>query len=111
MGTQPMPVPPDVAAKLSSLMMVRCVFGLLGAIYMVAMNTAYGATLGKMALGLKIVKADGSRIGFGTALIRYILEIIFASFTLNITFLTVAFTQKKQGLHDMVAGTGVIKTR
>lgn len=79
--------------------------------YYVGMNGSRGATLGKMALGLQIVKADGSPIGWGTAIGRYILESILSGMTCGITFLMVAFTQKKQGLHDMALGTIVITTR
>jgi uncharacterized RDD family membrane protein YckC len=83
----------------------------LAPIYYIAMNGAFGATLGKMALGLKIVKADGSPIGFGTAVVRYLLEIVFTIVTCGLGYIAVACTAKKQGLHDMVAGTVVIHTR
>lgn len=94
---------------LSMFLISLLIFFLIGLIYNVALNSTKGATLGKMLLKLKIVKADGSPIGVGKAILRYISEFIFGFITVCITFLVVAFTQKKQGLHDMVAGTVVVR--
>lgn len=69
----------------------------------------YGATPGKSMLGLKIVKADTLEdISTGQAIIRYLGTII-SSIILCIGFLMIAFTGRKQGLHDMIASTVVVK--
>jgi uncharacterized RDD family membrane protein YckC len=68
------------------------------------------ATLGKMALGCKVTDLNGRRISLGRAIGRYFAKILSAIIFL-IGFIMVAFTQKKQGLHDMIAGTLVVKTR
>jgi len=65
------------------------------------------ATLGKMALGIKVTDLNGNKIGFGNATGRYFGKIISAIF-LGIGFIMVAFTQKKQGLHDMLADCLVV---
>lgn len=84
---------------------------LINVIYFVGMNTAFGATLGKMALGLKLVKSDGSPISLGTAIIRYIIESILAALTCGLMFISIATSPTKQGWHDSIAGTAVIRTR
>ncbi len=80
----------------------------LGVLYYIVMNAVCGATLGKMALGLKIVKTDGSPIGWGAAIVRYIMETILAVVTCGLMFISVATNQEKRGWHDQIAGTMVI---
>jgi uncharacterized RDD family membrane protein YckC len=65
------------------------------------------ATLGKMALGIRVTDASGMRIGFGKATGRYFAKFI-SALILGIGFLMAAFTEKKQGLHDLMAGTLVV---
>jgi uncharacterized RDD family membrane protein YckC len=69
-----------------------------------------GATVGKMAMGLRVVTSDGQRLSFMNATGRYFAKIL-SAIILFIGFIMVAFTDKKRGLHDMIAGTLVIKTR
>lgn len=66
------------------------------------------ATLGKMALGLKVTTLDGQRISFGRATGRYFGKIL-STLILCIGFMMAGFTEKKQALHDMLAGTLVVK--
>jgi len=65
------------------------------------------ATWGKMALGIKVTDLNGERISFGRATGRHFGKIL-SGLTLGIGYLMVAFTERKQGLHDMVAKTLVI---
>ncbi|HET6400549.1 MAG TPA: RDD family protein [Candidatus Kapabacteria bacterium] len=65
------------------------------------------ATLGKMALGLRVTDLDGRRISFGKATGRYFAKIL-SAMTLLIGYIMAAFTAKKQTLHDFVAGTLVL---
>jgi uncharacterized RDD family membrane protein YckC len=66
------------------------------------------ATLGKMAIGIRVTDLNGNRIGFGKATGRYFAKIL-SALILGIGFLMAAFTEKKQALHDMLAGTLVVK--
>lgn len=66
------------------------------------------ATIGKKLLGLKVTDLQGNRISFWRALGRYI-SMGFLSGILFIGFIIAAFTEKKQALHDMIAGTIVVK--
>lgn len=73
-------------------------------------SSNFQATLGKKILGLKVVGLDGEKITFGRASGRWLASIL-SGFILGIGYLMVAFTAKKQGLHDMIAGTYVIKAK
>ncbi len=66
------------------------------------------ATLGKMAAGIKVVDVNGDRIGFLQAIGRCFLRLIFGTAIL-IGFFIMPFTPKKQALHDLIAGTFVVK--
>lgn len=76
-------------------------------LYFVLMTKYFGQTLGKMVFGLKVVELSGERLSWGTVLFR---EWIgrFISATIMVLYVVVAFTQKKQGLHDIFADTTVI---
>ncbi|MBT2684011.1 RDD family protein [Bacillus sp. ISL-37] len=76
-------------------------------LYFVLMTKYFGQTLGKMVFGLKVVEMDGKGLTWGTVIFR---EWIgrFISATIIVLYLVVAFTKKKQGLHDLFADTTVI---
>ena len=65
------------------------------------------ATLGKMAVGIKVANADGSRIGFSRGLLRW-LGLFLSALPLGIGFLMAAFTERKRALHDMACDTVVV---
>jgi uncharacterized RDD family membrane protein YckC len=69
-----------------------------------------GATLGKMAVGLRVVTDEGIRLSFLNATGRFFAKFV-SAIILCIGFLMVAFTDRKRGLHDMIAGTLVVKVR
>ncbi len=80
-----------------------------GVLYFVLMeSSAKQGTLGKMALGLIVTDTNGNRISPARALGRYFAKIL-SSLILMIGFIMVAFTERKQGLHDMLAGTLVFR--
>jgi uncharacterized RDD family membrane protein YckC len=66
------------------------------------------ATLGKMALSLQVVDIDGDRINFAQATGRFFGKFL-SGLLLMIGFVMVAFTRRKQGLHDILAKTLVIR--
>jgi len=66
------------------------------------------ATLGKMALGIKVTDMDGNRVSFGRATGRHFGKII-STIILFIGFIMAGFTEKKQALHDMMAQCLVVK--
>ena len=58
--------------------------------------------LGKMLLRIKVTDLEGKRISFGVATLRHLCKIL-SAIILLIGFIVVAFTRKKQGLHDVLA--------
>jgi len=69
-----------------------------------------GATVGKMVVGLRVVTEQGNRLSFLNATGRHFAKYI-STLILGIGFLMVGLTDKKRGLHDMMAGTLVVKNR
>ena len=65
------------------------------------------ATLGKMAVGIKVVRGDGSRITLARGVGRYF-GFMLSSLTLGIGLLMAAFTERKQALHDILCDTLVV---
>jgi uncharacterized RDD family membrane protein YckC len=76
-------------------------------VFNVLFNGHFGATPGKIMIGAKIVTEDGSPIGYGRALCRYIAEWI-SAFSLGVGYLFVAFRPDRRALHDLIAGTRVV---
>jgi uncharacterized RDD family membrane protein YckC len=73
-------------------------------------SSASQATLGKKALGVKVTDLDGRRISFRRALGRCAAKIV-SFLVLSIGFIMAARSEKRQALHDMIAGTLVMKVR
>ena len=86
-----------------------CVLGILAIAYYVVMETMYGGTVGKLALGLKVVKLDGTAMDWQTAIIRTLLRIVDGLFFYLIGAILVWTSPTKQRLGDKVAKTLVIK--
>ncbi len=78
----------------------------LQAIYMTLLVGKFGATPGKMALRLVILRADGSPVSYGRALGRFFAE--FLSSILCIGYIMAAFDADKRALHDRICGTLVV---
>jgi uncharacterized RDD family membrane protein YckC len=76
--------------------------------YFVYFIGATGQTPGKMALGLRVVCQDGEPVTFGIAFLRWVGYIV-STLCLYLGFLWIAFDRRKQGWHDKIAGTVVIR--
>lgn len=95
----------------SGAFIVIQLMGALGAIvYEIAMIAAYGATVGKMALGLKVIRAQGGEIGAGLSVGRYFSKFI-SALILLIGYMMAGWDPEKRALHDRICDTRVIKTR
>jgi uncharacterized RDD family membrane protein YckC len=68
-----------------------------------------GATPGKRLMAIKIIKDDGSKLTYSVSIIRYF-GIILSSLPLGLGFFWVIWDKKKQGWHDKIAKTLVVKT-
>ena len=108
------PDPNQIFAALPAIM------GLVGLTWLIqmALSLAYevyflstrGATPGKMALGLKVIRADGSGISAGLAAGRFFAKYL-SFLTLCIGFIIAAFDREKRSLHDHICQTRVIVAR
>jgi uncharacterized RDD family membrane protein YckC len=78
--------------------------------FAVCESSAWQATLGKLALGIRVTDMQGRRISFPRALGRYPAKYL-STIILFIGFLMVAWTKRKQGLHDLIVGTLVLNGR
>ena len=67
-------------------------------------SSAWQATVGKRALGLKVTNARGERIGFARAAARFAAKVL-SVLTLCLGYLLVLVTPRRQALHDLIAGT------
>lgn len=70
-------------------------------------SSAWQATIGKKAVGLKVIDENGNRISFGRATGRHFASYI-SALILCIGYMMVGWTSRKQGLHDLIAGTLVV---
>ena len=67
----------------------------------------YGATVGKMACGLKVIMADSQDIGYGRAFGRYCAEFL-SSIILCIGYIMAGSDKEKRALHDRICNTRVV---
>lgn len=86
-----------ITAGLGSIVLVWLYFALMH-------SSERQATFGQQAMGIVITDMSGNRISFGQATGQYFASLI-SSLILLIGYIMIAFTAKKQGLHDMMAGT------
>jgi len=73
-------------------------------------SSAWQATVGKLAMGIRVTDLEGQRISLPRALGRYLGKFI-SALILCIGFLMVAWTRRSQGLHDIMANTLVLNGR
>lgn len=88
--------------------------GVLLAVFMAVLNLGIlpgltGLTLGKWATGLRIERNDGGNVGIGRALLRHFVGYPLSFAIFGIGFLIAAVSVHGRGLHDMIAGTIVVR--
>ena len=86
------------------------VFVILEWLYFAGMeSSARQATLGKSVMSLRVTNYEGQRISFGHATARYFSKLVNRFIPLAIGYIMAGFTERKQALHDLIAGTLVLK--
>jgi uncharacterized RDD family membrane protein YckC len=80
----------------------------MATVYFTVLHRAYGQTIGKSLLGLKVHTLDFREVGIVRSLIRALGYAVSSSF-LGFGFLLVALTPRKRGWHDFLAGTCVVR--
>lgn len=102
---------PEMIASIMGMVGLSSIINLvLTGVYHVLFVALKGATPGKMAVGLKVVRADRQPLGMGLALGRWVASWI-SCITLFIGFIIAAFDAQKRTLHDHICGTRVVRTR
>lgn len=100
----------SAAALLSAALWVRVVSWVIQGAYEVLMLRFFSATVGKMAVGLKVVRTDGSGLGWGIAVGRFFMYLV-SAIILGIGYIMAGFDEEKRALHDRVCDTRVIYKR
>lgn len=89
--------------------------GLLGMttfyLYFLFMTKGFNQTIGKMILRIQVVKEDGSKLRWSDLLFREVVGRFIYNVIgiLKLLYIVVAFTKEKQGIHDMIGNTVVVK--
>lgn len=86
-------------ANIAISVIVICLYGAM------TESSTQQASLGKRALGLKVSDLEGRRISFGRGFARWLVKEILSFPIFWPAFLVIVFSQKKQGVHDLMAGT------
>lgn len=95
-------------AMIGLYLMVYLIYFVMAGLYYALMESSSNqATVGKMALGIKVTDREGRRLSFGHALARWFAAAL-SHLTLWIGFLMAGFTDRKRALHDFVANTLVV---
>jgi uncharacterized RDD family membrane protein YckC len=93
----------DTATLIVSLLSIVISIG-----YFVYFWTSSGQTIGHSIMKIKVVTVDGGKLDMGKAILRYVGYLISGAI-IGLGFLWVLFDANKQGWHDKIAGTYVVK--
>jgi uncharacterized RDD family membrane protein YckC len=100
----------QMVAYLSAYAMAAFIGTVVNWLYFALMESSkWQATLGKLALGLRVTGLAGRRIGFGRASGRFFAKMV-SALTLGIGYVIQVFTARRQALHDLIAGTLIVRT-
>jgi uncharacterized RDD family membrane protein YckC len=102
--------PADIGAAMSGIAVIWLLSVAIQCAYETFFIGKMGATPGKMALGLKVVRADGTPVDYARAAGRYFAKIL-STIILFIGYIMAGFDAQKRALHDMICDTRVIKAR
>jgi uncharacterized RDD family membrane protein YckC len=90
-------------------LLIVVVLGGLWLYYALLESSNWQGTVGKKALGLIVTDLDGRRVSFARATGRFFSRLITGLVPLMIGYILAGITAKKQALHDMIAGTLVLR--
>jgi len=90
-------------------MLVELFTWVVGIAYYVVFTGHGGQTPGKMAVRVRVIRRDGRSVSYGRAFLREVPGKFISAVILGIGYLMIAFDEQKQGLHDRMADTYVIK--
>ena len=103
-------------ALILTVFLVALIAFVIGLLYEVTLVALKGQTVGKMATGIKVVRADsGSVPGWGKAIGRWVIPSVFvlipyAGWVLSwLVYVSLLWDKTRQGWHDKAAGTVVVR--
>lgn len=106
---------PENLSGFNNLPSSSLVYSILGLHYLthllyesIMISSNKKATIGKMAMGIVVVDADGNKLSFGRAIGRWFSKIV-SALIFFIGFIMAFFDDKKRALHDKMVGSIVIK--
>jgi uncharacterized RDD family membrane protein YckC len=109
-GMEGQPSPAVIGAIFSLVFMFVAVSVLLQWLYYAYLESGEKqATWGKQALGLYVTDGAANRVSFGRASGRFFAKMISGMIPLGIGYIMAGFTERKQALHDMIAGCLVLR--
>lgn len=82
--------------------------GVVNVVYFVGLWAWRSQTLGQMVVNVRVVRLDGGALDLRTAVLRF-LGYLVCVLTLGIGFLPILWDERRQGLHDKIAGTCVVR--
>ena len=83
---------------------------LTGMVYFIWFHGTVGQTPGKMLFGLRVIQISGEKMTFGVAFLRWVSWLV-SGLVFLFGFVWIAFDGRKQGWHDKIAATLVIRMR
>jgi uncharacterized RDD family membrane protein YckC len=100
---------PDYYSSMGIFYILWCIFaiGFIWLYHAVQESSSAQATIGKRAMNIIVTDGNGNRLSFGRATGRW-LAMILSALILCIGFIMIGFTERKQGLHDLIVNTYVI---
>jgi uncharacterized RDD family membrane protein YckC len=103
-------LPPEAITAFLGAALTVAFLALLGSwfYYALMQSSSRQATLGQLALGLRVTDLEGRRISFARASGRHFATVL-TGLTFGIGYVIVLFTARKQTLHDLVAGPIVVR--
>jgi uncharacterized RDD family membrane protein YckC len=104
----PIPLPPDWAGFLRGMLWLVSINTVIALTYTVYFQVRNEGTPGKRLLGLRVVRADGSRLSGWRAAGRYAAEQL-SGMTFLVGYVMAAFDDEKRSLHDFICDTRVVK--
>lgn len=99
--------------ELAAVFGVYATLGVIGTVmawlyYAFLHSSPRQATVGMMAVGIQVTDLEGRRLSFARATGRYFASLL-SGMTLGIGYLVMLFTERRQTLHDLIAGTLVMR--
>ncbi|NOU92799.1 RDD family protein [Paenibacillus sp. LMG 31456] len=81
----------------------------LACVYYIVMTVIWGQTLGKMALGIKVIRNDGAPNTWGIIILREVIGKFISGIIFCVGYMMAGWDDKKRALHDRMFATRVVR--